>query len=85
MNMNEMIIYDVNLFFNIEKFLKKFADILIMLYIDFFFNYDQITFAEKCWNLIIFMISLEFLRTIKLSQKIINLIIQFIRMIIEIL
>ena len=48
MNMNKMIIRDVNLFFNVEKFLKEFADMLITSLIDFFFNYDQITFAEKC-------------------------------------
>ena len=71
-NMNEMIIRDVNLSFNIKKFLKKFADMLITSLIDFFFNYNQITLAKKCRNLITFMISLEILRMIKLSQKIIN-------------
>ena len=48
MNMNEIIIRDVNLSFNVEKFSKKFADILIMSLIDFFSDYDQVTFAEKC-------------------------------------
>ena len=85
MNMNEMIIRDVNLSFNVEKFLKKFADILITSLINFFFNYNQITLAEKCRNLITFMISLKLLKMIKLSQKIINLIVQFVKMIIEIL
>ena len=75
MNMNEMIIRDVNLSFNVEKFSKKFADMLITSLINFFFNYDQITFVKKCQNLTIFMISLELLRMIRLSQKIINLIV----------
>ena len=48
MNINEMIIRDVNLLFNVKKFLKKFADMLITLLINFFFNYDQITLVEKC-------------------------------------
>ena len=40
MNMNEVIIRDVNLSFNIKKFLKKFADMLITSLIDFFFDYN---------------------------------------------
>ena len=48
MNMNEIIICDVNLFFNVEKFLKEFASMLITSLINFFFDYNQITFAEKC-------------------------------------
>ena len=47
-NMNEMIIHDVNLSFNVEKFSKEFANMLITLLIDFFSDYDQITLAEKC-------------------------------------
>ena len=85
MSMNEMIIRNVNLLFNVEKFLKEFADMLITSLIDFFSDYNQITFVEKCRNLIVFMISFEFLKMIKLSQKIINSIVQFVRMIIEIL
>ena len=67
MNMNEMIIRDVNLLFNVEKFLKEFANMLITSLIDFFSDYDQITFVEKCRNLTTFMTSLEFLKMIKLS------------------
>ena len=40
MNINEMIICDVNLFFNVEKFSKEFADMLITLLINFFSDYD---------------------------------------------
>ena len=67
MNMNEVIIRDVNLFFNVEEFLKKFVNMLITSLINFFFDYDQITLAEKCRNLTAFMISLELLKMIKLS------------------
>ena len=84
MNMNEMIIRDVNLSFNIKKFLKKFANMLITLLIDFFFDYNQITFVKKCRNLTIFMISFKFLKMIKFSQKVINSIVQFVKMIIKI-
>ena len=40
MNMNEVIIHDVNLLFNVKKFSKEFADMLITSLINFFFNYD---------------------------------------------
>ena len=83
--MNEMIIRDANLSFNVEKFSKKFADMLVTSLINFFFDYDQITLAEKCRNLTAFMISFELLKMTKLSQKIINSIAQFVKMIIEIL
>ena len=75
MNMNEIIIRNVNLLFNVEKFSKKFINMLIMSLIDFFSDYDQITLVKKCQNLIAFMISFEFLKMIKLSQKVINLIV----------
>ena len=75
MNMNKMIIRDVNLLFNVKRFSKKFVNMLITSLINFFFDYDQIMFVEKCRNLIIFMISFELLKMIKLSQKIINLIV----------
>ena len=39
-NINEIIIRDINLFFNVKKFLKKFANMLITLSINFFFDYD---------------------------------------------
>ena len=84
MNMNEMIIRDVNLSFNVEEFLKKFANMLIASLINFFFDYDQITLAEKCRNLTIFMTLFELLRMIKFSQEIINSIVQFVKMIIKI-
>ena len=84
MNINEIIICDVNLSFNIKKFLKKFINMLMTSLINFFSDYDQITFAKKCRNLTIFIILFKFLRMIKLSQKVINLIVQFVKMIIKI-
>ena len=74
MNINEIIICDVNLSFNVKKFSKEFANILITSLINFFFNYDQMMLVEKCRNLTTFMTSLELLKMIKFSQKIINLI-----------
>ena len=84
MNINEIIIHDVNLSFNIKKFSKKFINMLITSLINFFFDYDQMMLVEKCRDLTTFMTSFEFLKMIKLSQKIINSIVQFVRMITEI-
>ena len=84
-NINEMIIRDVNLSFNVENFSKKFANMLITSLINFFFDYNQITLVEKCRNLTTFMISFELLKIIKLSQKIINSIVQFVKIITKIL
>ena len=84
MNMNEIIIRNVNLSLNVKKFSKEFADMLITSLINFFFDYDQMMLVEKCRDLTTFMISLEFLKMIKLSQKIINSIAQFVKMIIKI-
>ena len=47
-NINEIIIRNINLLFNVEKFLKKFVNILITSLINFFSDYNQITFVEKC-------------------------------------
>ena len=85
MNMNEVIIRDVNLSLNVKKFSKEFADMLITSLINFFFDYDQVMLVEKCRNLTTFIISFELLKIIKLFQKIINSIIQFVRIIIKIL
>ena len=40
MNINEIIIRNINLLFNVEKFLKKFANMLITLLINFFSDYN---------------------------------------------
>ena len=82
--MNEIIIRDVNLSLNVNRFWKEFANMLITSLINFFFDYDQVMLVEKCRNLTTFMTSFELLKMIKLSQKIINSIAQFVRIIIKI-
>ena len=83
MNMNEIIICDANLSFNVKKFLKEFASMLITSLINFFSDYNQMTLVKKYRNLTIFIISLEFFKMTRLSQKVINSIAQFVKMIIE--
>ena len=76
--MNEVIIQNVNLALNIEKFLKKFIKICVAFLIDFFFEYNQMILIEKSRNLIAFMIFLNLFRMIRLSQNAINSMTQFV-------
>ena len=84
MNINEIIIRNVNLLFNIEKFSKEFAKMCIAFSIVFFSEYDRMILIEKFRKLTAFMISLSLFRIIRLSQNIINSMTQFVRIIIEI-
>ena len=85
MKMNEITMRDVNLLFNVEKFAKKFSKMCIAFFIDFFFEYDQIDLTKRCKNLTTFMIFLKLLRFTRLSQKAINFVTQFVRIVIKIL
>ena len=84
MNMNEIIIRNVNLSFNVEKFSKKFTKMCVAFLINFFFEYDQMILIEKSRDLIAFMIFLNLFQIIRLSQNTINSMTQIVRIIIEI-
>ena len=59
MNMNEVIIQNVNLSFNVEEFFEKFANMQVVSLINFFFKYDQMILIKKSRDLTTFMISLK--------------------------
>ena len=61
MNMNEVIIRNVNLSFNVEKFFEKFINMRVVSLIDFFFEYDQMILIEKSRDLIAFIIFVKLL------------------------
>ena len=61
MNMNEVIIRNINLSFNVEEFSKEFAKMCVIFLIDFFFEYDQVILAEKSRDLTAFMTFLSLL------------------------
>ena len=84
MNMNEIIIRDVNLLFNVEKFSKEFAKMCVTFLINFFSEYDQVILIEKFRDLTAFIISLSLLRMTQFSQNTINSMTQFVQIIIEI-
>ena len=66
MNINKIIIQNINLFFNVKKFSKKFIKIIITFLINFFFKYNQLILIFKNKNFIIFIISLKLLRITRL-------------------
>ena len=70
--MNEVIIRNVNLLFNVEKFSKEFARMCIIFLINFFFEYDQMILIEKFRDLTAFMIFLNLFQMIRFSQNTIN-------------
>ena len=78
MNMNEIIIRNINLPFNVEEFSKEFTKICVVFLIDFFSEYDQMIWIEKFRDLIAFMIFLSLLEMIRLSQSAINSMTEFV-------
>src|SRR6266536_2411186 len=82
---NRVIIKDGNLPPAINEFLKKFNNCAITSLIDFFSDYNQIEFDERFKDLINFYTFIRFYRITTLPQNAINLITQFIRVIIKIL
>ena len=85
MKMNEMIIRDVNLLFTIDEFAKKFARLLMILLINFFFEYDYFKLTKKCRNIIVFMTLIDFIRFTKIFMSVTNSVAQFVRVITKIL
>ena len=79
MNINCVTIRNVNLFFRINAFVEKFADMQIIFLLDFFSKYDQFFFDKGNRNFITFMISFELLCMTTFFQKIINFVEQFVR------
>ena len=85
MNINQIIIRNANLFSIVDEFAEKFAKMTIISLINFFSEYDQIALNEKSRDFTTFMTSLELLRQITLSQRTINFVTQFVRVVIKIL
>ena len=85
MKINDVIIRDANLLSNVKKFVEKFANMTIASLIDFFFDYDQLDLTLRNRNIIAFQTSLDLLRFTRLSQKAINSMTQFVKIVTKIL
>ncbi len=81
LKMNRVIIRNANLFSAINEFFEKFVDCVIVSLVNLFFEYDQLSLIEKCRDMTIFMISLDLMKMTMIFMKIINFVIQFVRMI----
>ena len=84
MKINKIIVKDANLFSSINKFTKEFVEMIIILLIDFFFEYDQVRLIKKNRDIIVMQISIKLLRTTRLFQKIINFVTEFVKIVIKI-
>ncbi len=85
MEINRVIIRDGNLPPTINEFSKEFSNYIITSLINFFSSYNQVEFDEKSRDLINFHISIRLYRMTTLPQDAINLVTQFIRIIIKII
>ncbi len=81
LKMNWVIIRDANLLSAINEFFEKFANCVIVLLVNQFFEYNQLSLIEKCRDMIVFMISLDLMKMTTIFMKTINFVIQFVRMI----
>jgi hypothetical protein len=81
LKINRVTIRDANLFFTIDEFSEKFANCAIALFVNLFFDYDQLSLIEKCPDMIVFMTSFDLMRMITIFMSAINLMIQFVRVI----
>ncbi len=84
MEINRITIRDGNLPPTINEFSEKFNNYTIISLINFFSGYNQVKFDEKSRDLISFHIPIKLYRMTTLPQSAINLITQFIRVIIKI-
>ncbi len=81
LKMNRVIIRDANLLSAINEFSKEFVDCVIVSLMNLFFEYDQLSLIKKCKDMIVFMTSFDLMRIITIFMKIINFVIQFVRII----
>ncbi len=75
MKINRVIIRDGNLSLIINEFSEEFGNYIIISFIDFFSDYDQIKLDEKFRNLTSFYTLIGFYRMMIFPQNAINLVI----------
>ena len=85
MYMNKYIIRNTNLLLNCEAFFEKFIEIIILLLLNFFSDYNQMKLHLNSQNMTVFMTSLKLLHQITLSMRVTNLSAQFSQEIIQML
>ena len=61
MNANQYIIYNINLLFSVEEFMKRSAGMAIALLVNFYSGYNQVKLHSKLCDMTAFQTSLGFL------------------------
>ena len=75
--MNKYTVRDANLLSNYKEFSEKFAEMIILLLLNLFSDYNQIELHSDSQNMIVFMMFLELLQQITLSMRAMNSSAQF--------
>ena len=71
-NMNKIIIRNMNLMSNYKDFIKDFANMIMLLLLDFYADYDQIKLNKESRNMIMFQTFFKLLRMIIILMRVIN-------------
>ena len=72
-------------FFSVDDFSEQFVDCMMIFFVNLFFDYDQIFLIETFRNLTAFQIFVDLMRMTIFSQKTINSVTQFVKIITRIL
>ncbi len=70
--MNKIIIRNMNLMSNYKDFIKDFANMIMLLLLDFYADYDQIKLNKESRNMIMFQTFFKLLRMIIILMRVIN-------------
>lgn len=81
--LNQVTIWDANLPLSTNDFFKKFVSYTITFLINFFIGYNQVKLPKKSRNLIAFMTPLGLIQITTLVQGAINLIVQFVKIVLK--
>jgi hypothetical protein len=85
LKMNKIIIRNINLLSSINEFFENFAKCVMTFLMNFLSKYDQMTLNKKNRDITTFMTFIKFYRMTILSQKVINFVAQFCRIMTKIL
>jgi hypothetical protein len=85
LKMNKVIIRNVNLSSSMNEFFENFAKCVMIFLMNFFSEYDQMTLNKKSRDMTMFMTFIELYRMTTLSQRVINFVAQFCRIVTKIL
>ena len=75
--MNWYIVQNTNLLSNVEEFAEKSIEMIVVLLVNFYSEYNQVKLHQKSHDMIAFQTSLILLQQTELSMRAINSVDQF--------